>query len=268
MNNSDNVRFKGGAFCNRYKIECQLTSLSPLHIGDGCMESDEKRLPKPDKKSNDESPKFTTVITDTNERAYIPGSSLKGNVRRWLEQVLTDFCVNGTDLQLACVNDTDRGKYLEDIVKENKKNMTQLVEKLRQTLKITERLFGSNTNEGKLEFWDADMADPPKIPEKRDGVAYSGYSEKRGTILLKSVAIDPKTGTAEKNKLYNYEVVPKGATFNVTITGQNLNDAELGMLFFVLDGFNSSIYPGMVKIRLRVKAFLIPFLFRFFDNRI
>ena len=29
----------------------------------------------------------------------------------------------------------------------------------------------------------------------------------------------------------------------MTITGQNLNDAELGMLFFVLDGFNSSIYP-------------------------
>jgi len=225
--------FKGGKFKNRYKITGKLTALSPLHIGDGTMESDQNRFPKDEKDNKDF--KYSTVMTDVNGRAYIPGSTIKGNLRHWVEQLLTDF----SDANLACINSDARIKRLDEIIKKKK----QSISFLHEALMVSEYIFGSNVNEGKLEFWDAHMDKPPTIPETHCNIAYSGYSDKKGTIIMKSVAIDPSTGTAAKNLLYNYEVVPRGAVFNLTVTGQNLTEDELGMLFFVLEGFNSAIYP-------------------------
>lgn len=227
-------RFKGGKFLNRYKLTGKLTTISPLHIGDGEMMSDPNRVPAPP--GGVEVPKFTTVMTDARGRAYIPGTTLKGNLRNWLTQVFTDF-------GLAHINDPARANELRDKMEDHKNEK----EKLHEILKKTEHLFGSSINEGKLEIWDAPMSQPPKRLQHHgnpnDSVVYSGYDAGRGTIVLKSVAINPVTGTAAKRKLYNYEAVPKGATFNLTIAGQNLLDEELGMLLFALEGFRSQIYP-------------------------
>jgi CRISPR-associated protein Csm3 len=228
--------FKGGKFKNRYKITGTLTAKSPLHIGDGAMEADENRLPKT---KDDKIPEYSTVMTDVKGRAYIPGSTLKGNMRNWIEQLLTDF-------NLACINDVSRTKEMEvnfENFMKKSKEMKEVYKKLHDVLKTSEHLFGSSTNEGKLEFWDAHMEKPPAIPANRSEIAYSGYSPEKGTIIMKSVVIDPVTGTAAKNLLYNYEAVPQGAVFNLTISGQNLDDDELGILLFVLEGFNSAIYP-------------------------
>lgn len=226
--------FKGGKFINRYKITKTLTTKSPLHIGSGEMMIDAKRLPKADEEK-DEVPKFSTVVTDARGRAYIPGSTIKGNLRMWLTQLFSDFAlaipnIPARDLQLQA--------FAEDLAKQKKQK-----HELHSLLRMTEYLFGSVLNEGKLEFWDAPMKEPPKLPREGAERAYSAYDQTRGTILLKSVAIDPVTGTAAKNKLFNYEVVPEGAQFALTVAGQNLNPDELGMLLFALDGFNSFIYP-------------------------
>ena len=223
--------FKGGKFINRYKIAGTLTTLSPIHIGDGNM------IRNPDRfiESDDETPMFGTVMTDAEQRAYIPGSTLKGKLRSWLTQI---FC----DLSLACPNTSDRAIELKEIV-EQIKDEKKTKKQIHDLLRMTEYLFGSAVNEGKLEFWDSLMQTPPQVPENHLGKDYSGYDLGRGTILLKSVAIDPVTGTAAKNKLFNYEVVPSGAQFSLTVAGQNLSKEELGMLLFALDGFNSFIYP-------------------------
>ncbi len=226
--------FKGGKFFNRYRITGRLIAESPLHIGNGEMASNPARMPRTDE--SEEAHKFTTVMADISGRAYIPGSTLKGNLRAWLTQLLSDF-------NLACVNDSDREKTLFEMLEESRgADKAEVYKKLHENLMMAEYLFGSNANEGKLEFWDAAMAEPPVI-DSADVLAYSGYDGTRGTILLRSVAIDPKKGTAARNKLYNYEVVPQGAAFQLTVAGQNLCDAEIGMLLFALDGFNSFIYP-------------------------
>lgn len=230
-------QFKGGKFKNRYRIEGILTAESPLHIGDGDMAENEIRLPETDK--SDTIPKFNTVMVDDHMRAYIPGSTLKGNMRSWITQVFTS--VSGNDL--ACVNDSGREREVRGIIdKCNENDKAQIREELSKTLKMVEFLFGSAVNEGKAEFWDSRMEEPPRL-SKEKSPAYAGYDPLRGTIIMKSVAIDIKKGTAAKNKLYNYEAVPRGTRFKVTVCGQNLDKDELGMLLFALEGFNSSIYP-------------------------
>ncbi|MDM8539455.1 RAMP superfamily CRISPR-associated protein [Desulfococcaceae bacterium HSG9] len=224
--------FKGGTFINRYKITGTLKTISPLHIGNGDMIADEKRLPQSDERKKEKAHLFTTVITGCDKRAYIPGSTLKGNLRSWLTQI---FC----DLSLACVNTSKRALDLKKFAEELKDKKTKIGEQL----KMTEYLFGSTVNAGKLEFWDAPMAAPPNIPAGHSPLAYSRFDSDRGTLIMKSVAIDPVTGTAAKNKLFNYEVVPRGAAFSLTVSGQNLTNAEMGMLLFALDGFNSFIWP-------------------------
>lgn len=219
--------FKGGSFLNRYRITGTLKTISHLHVGDGLMDSNQTRLPP---KEGDDVPKFSTVMTDYNNRAYLPGTTIKGNVRSWLEQIFTS-------LDLAAINDPKRAEALLEYA-QTKKNI-----ELHPFLKTAEYLFGSSVNEGKLEFWDAPMKASPALPQTHKPLAYAGYDQDRGTIILKSVAIDPETGTAAKKRLFNYEVVPQGMHFAFTVCGQNLSDEELGMLLFALDGFNSNIYP-------------------------
>ena len=225
--------FKGGDFRNRYKIVGTLTTLSPLHIGDGGTGSDQSRFPQDEQNSDAETPQYTTVATDADGRAYIPGSSLKGCVRNWLSQIFSDMA------DLSPLNTPQRAVELQKFAEE----INHDKELIRKKLQMTEALFGTGLNAGKLEFWDAAMQAPPPLPQGRSALAYCGYDAGRGTLVLKSTAIDPKTGAAAKNKLYNYEVVPKGAVFEITVCGQNLEDDELGMLFFALDGFDSFIYP-------------------------
>lgn len=224
-------KFKGGKLDNRYKLTATLTLKSPLHIGDGESTTDTVRLPKTKKMTDP--PEFSTVMTDYHSRAYIPASTLKGKLRSWLAQIFTS-------LELAATNNSDREKQLrqhwDQCVKDNN------TEKIYDTLKLSEYLFGSGLNEGKLEFQDALMISP--LPDNAgNSQALAGYDAQRGTMILKNVAINPETGTAAKHKLYHYEAVPAGARFGLTVTGQNLSNTELGMLMFALEGFNSQIYP-------------------------
>ena len=227
-------RFKGGKFQNRYKIVGTLITQSSLHIGDGQRKSDQNRVPAPEQ--NAALPEFDTVATDLNERAYIPGSTLKGNLRAWLAQIFS--APPFESMKIATTNSPQRATALRGLQESNGAK-----DRIHNELHLVEYLFGSAVNEGKLEFWDSPMAQPPTLPKGKTPQAYCGYDPQRGTIVLKSVAIDPASGTAAKNLLFNYEVVPPGAQFRITIAGQNLAPVELGMLLFALEGFQSQIYP-------------------------
>jgi CRISPR/Cas system CSM-associated protein Csm3 (group 7 of RAMP superfamily) len=84
------------------------------------------------------------------------------------------------------------------------------------------------------------MKDTLIVPK---GFSNKGWDEKLCSYIVKSVAIDPLTGAAEPNKLYNFEVVPSGAKFGVVLTGQNLEKHELGFVLFGLSGFDSTLFP-------------------------
>lgn len=70
-------------FENRWVIEGTLTTSAPLHIGNG--ETIERPL-KEDKKAGKKEPvKVNAVIIDNDGKPFIPGSTLKGNLRSWME---------------------------------------------------------------------------------------------------------------------------------------------------------------------------------------
>ena len=74
-------------FENRWLIEGTLTTLGQLHIGTGDWakrETTENWLLNKD----EEPAKIAEIIRDHRNRPYIPGSTLKGCVRSWLEQHL------------------------------------------------------------------------------------------------------------------------------------------------------------------------------------
>ena len=104
---------------------------------------------------------------------------------------------------------------------------------------MLERLLGTPFAEGKAEFWDASTQNTIDGSQFK----FKGWNTERNTYEVKSVAIDPETGTALPRKLYTFEVAPSGLRYKVNIVGQNIDDEEVGMLMFGLEAFNSEIFP-------------------------
>lgn len=65
------------SFLNRWMIVGRLTTQAPLHIGNGGETEREGFV----NEKNNENVQITAIGTDCNERPYIPGSTLKGNLR-------------------------------------------------------------------------------------------------------------------------------------------------------------------------------------------
>jgi CRISPR/Cas system CSM-associated protein Csm3 (group 7 of RAMP superfamily) len=74
-------------FKNRWKIQGILTTLTPLHIGDGkTVQRRDCAYLSPD----GDAVEIVSVATDIHERAYVPGTALKGNLRAWTENYGND----------------------------------------------------------------------------------------------------------------------------------------------------------------------------------
>lgn len=71
------------SFLNRWMIVGRLTTTAPLHIGNGDVT---ERKDFTNEKSN-EAIQINAIGTDHNGRPYIPGSSLKGNLRAFANQL-------------------------------------------------------------------------------------------------------------------------------------------------------------------------------------
>lgn len=71
---------------NRCRIKGILTSTTPFHIGSGDTTKREELVKKESKssKQNKEYIEISAVATDVSERAYLPGTVIKGNLRSWL----------------------------------------------------------------------------------------------------------------------------------------------------------------------------------------
>lgn len=101
---------------------------------------------------------------------------------------------------------------------------------------IMEKLFGSRDQKkddaqgGAVEFWDARAV-------KFDDIALlpPHWDAERLTGVVASVAINRQTGAAADNKLFHQEYVPPGIGFETTITGQNLEDGDIGLLLHALE---------------------------------
>ena len=219
---------KGGGFFNRYLIEATLTAQAPFHIGNGELKE------RNDLKDDDGNAlKVSEVISDTNGKPYLPGSSTRGIMRQWLRECMT---ITSQRLELHTDNAVKDILKIEDAKHRDEKLLQYL---LAHTSAI-EKLFGTTLAEGKLEVWDATCATTVKTGSSP---WLAGWRQDRITYVAKSVAIDPATGTAEDKKLYNFELVPEGVSFKLKLSGQNLSDEEMGIVLLLLNAFDDDMNP-------------------------
>jgi CRISPR-associated protein Csm3 len=218
--------FKGDAFVNRYRIEGDLIAMSPTHIGTGETRKDES-LTSSGGGKQEETPEISEIARDFSGRPYLPGSALRGVIRHYLLQVFRS-------LKNKIADDPNFEKRIEEYDTQQKQ-----VDYMKTKASLLERLFGTPFSESKIEFWDAPVIN---TVEAKD-LETRGWDNKRQSYIVHSVAIDPLTGTAEKHKLYSFEVAPPGLRYQINIVGQNLTETELGFLIFGLYGFNSLVFP-------------------------
>lgn len=183
-------------FENKIVVEGTLLTLTALHIGSG---------------KNNFSPldADNTVIRNalTNE-PYIPGSSIKGVLRAYMETLLANFEDYHTCIvtENPCLGKPEDKKDLRKLKEQYKGDAEQLAIHLYKELCPSCRLFGSQVMASKLQIKDAMLLE--KVPvEVRDGVA-----------------IDRDTGTAVNGKKYNFECVTAGAKFKFLMTVDNAEE--------------------------------------------
>lgn len=191
-------------FKNRIKIKGTITTVSPLHIGDGEMITKDKWLGKETGGRDDQSPEIMTVATDCEGRACIPGKALKGNLRSWLADRA------GDSEYILNLIDSVFGTESQEDTEENK------------------------TTGGKAEFHNSFVVSPEtcSVPE-------GGWNAVRLTKFKTSASRNRITGTVVNRKLYNLEYVPEGVTFGLTITGQDLEEDETALLLAACNGFQA-----------------------------
>lgn len=185
-------------FSSRWLIRGRLVLRSPLSLRSG--ETEMRELPGATE-DDGAAPEVALLQRAANGLPMIPGSSLKGAVRHWVESRLPQAGE-------AAVKQVFGGGP--------------------EPIDETDEVWASTG--GKAEFHDAVAAwsaepgsdgRPPPMP------------------LRSSTAIDRHTRTAEHRKLFHGEQVPAGTTFAVEITGDGFSDGECDALLAALEGFNA-----------------------------
>jgi CRISPR-associated RAMP protein (TIGR02581 family) len=186
-------------FENRLTITGRLVAETALRIGGG----KDTEVAAPD----------LPVVRDGSGAPFIPGSSLKGVVRSYMESL-----VRGVSDSVAC-DPTNREKTC--ISREQFKELQQKYQKDEQQLALAVQdssclicsVFGSTVMSSHIAFSDAAAHD-----------WYGQFQVRNG------VAINRDSGKAEDRALYDFEVVPSGTGFAFKVVLENGNDWMRGMV--------------------------------------
>ena len=196
-------------FTNRWKIKGILTLESSLHIGDGTSLSNREALLHPkDVNDNTNNIEVKSVTTDYKNKPYIPSTVLKGNLRSWMTKRLSE---------------TNDGP------------LTQLFGTSRQDQDGEEDWYG-----GKVNFRNCKLKTPIDYDSFSLDQKPPAWSFERCTGVLNGVAINRVTGVATASKLWHYEYVPVGTSFEVNIDAENVSEKEIEHLLAALEAFNDS----------------------------
>ena len=191
-------------FTNRWLIKGVLTLSSPLHIGDGNSLPNRAPLLNP---TDDETIEVNSIVTDYTERPYIPATALKGNLRRFLTTYIPE---------------TKDGP------------LTQLFGTSRQNQRGKE----DDWYGGKVSFSNSKLLQSVDYDSVSMDQKPPAWCSKRSTGVLNGVAIDRVTGVAAAAKLWHYEYVPEGTSFEVCIEAENVSEEEIEHLLAALEAFN------------------------------
>ena len=179
------------------------------------------------------------ILRTVDGRPYIPGSSLKGAWRAYTESVLRalEEKEQVTADNLACLITTEPclpDEKVKEIKQERGLEKPEQDEALREASCWTCRVFGNTALASKVLIKDLMVREGTFFrTEERDGVA-----------------IDRDAGRAAPGQLYQYEVVPAGAAFELEVVVENGSRPELGLVMIGLRAFErGDVLVGGAKSR-------------------
>jgi CRISPR-associated RAMP protein (TIGR02581 family) len=212
------------ALNHRVKLRGMVETATPLHIGLG--------------RSQGVTGSDLPVLLDIWERPVIPGSSFKGALRSQVEALVRGL---GDAAPLwSC--DVITGRYCVERTLWRERNRG--AEILRRSCHVC-LLFGGPHVAGKLSVADlmVDSDWDPRMIQVRDGVS-----------------INRDTLTAESRRKFDFEVVPPGVRFHLSLMLDNPEDYEIGLLLRTLALFNEGFAflggqssRGMGRVRISVE---------------
>lgn len=213
-------------FVNKYIIEGQLIAESPISIGDGGNDFTPTAIDNP-------------IIRDKDGKPFIPGTSLKGVLRSFMERLLAGGFIEEFKACNILEDEKDGNCLSLDDIKEIKKNPKKYAEKkgyagiqelsdqeaiatliYREECDIC-KLFGGHGFASKIKIYDSrfDGADGEKpVIQRRDGVS-----------------IDRDTLTSKDGNKYEFECVAPGTVFKFEMTIDNLDEKHKKLLKIILN---------------------------------
>ncbi|GIV09246.1 MAG: CRISPR-associated RAMP protein [Fimbriimonadales bacterium] len=173
------------------------------------------------------------VIKDAYRRPFIPGSSLRGAVRAYVERIVRTFEPRAGNGKGAS-NPTKTEEWsIPPSEKQKLASGDDYEKKIYERSCRVERVFGSAWLASRVRFTDLPLIDTHAQvePELRDSVAIDREKE--------SVA----------NK-YDFETLPAGVRFQFELIAENLNNEELGLVLLGVRALeNGDILIGGFKGR-------------------
>jgi CRISPR-associated protein Csm3 len=193
------------AFHGRTRLEGTLTTRTSLHIGAGG--------------SGDPLATDLPVVRDAEGRPYLPGASLKGLLRSSAEALYRGAGRPVCDVVAGapCVPHPVLKAWRE----EPGATPRGVAERVWHASCPICRLFGSPALAGRARFPDLLLAGAAPVFELRNGVG-----------------IDRDRGIAADGILYDFEAVPPGTDFGLTVVIDNPTDADVGLLLYLFSGLD------------------------------
>src|SRR5690606_19231586 len=167
------------------------------------------------------------VLRGVDETPFIPGSSLRGVLRAYVEQVVRAYeprphpdqpwrgrgACDPLSQEKSCLP-RERVRAWRDELRRDRE-ASGLPERVWEHSCRVCRLFGSPLLASRVRIADLKPLDPLPVTAIRDGVAINREKE-----------------TVEHK--YDFEVVEPGATFALHVVAENVTETELGLLFLGL----------------------------------
>lgn len=213
-------------FINRYIIEGDLVAVTALHIGAA------ENVFQPNGCKN-------PFFRDANNMPLIPGSSLKGAMRSFLEQYFSSglgkrifpgkeivYLEHICNEENPCAN-PKQDKELEKILQKRKDNDVEI--------KLAKYLFGEEGKQGKLcmvcRLFGSQYS-AAKFSVRDAGVIDESFD---GKFEIRSgVTIDRNLGISADGKKFEVEVVPKETAFSFHAILENGNEIEWEIIQWLL----------------------------------
>jgi len=233
----------GPRIINCYRIEGTLTTKTPLHVGSG-------EVQKTQGKEGEELP-LLLVMKDHQGRPMIPGSSLRGALRGWLEANLAPFNSPGSydvasfscgefdfqkgltparleEVRKGILGEVNKDSSLKTEAERHEAIETRMTAYYLEHLDLVAGLFGHGRFHSRVDFENAVL----EVGQNDDPL-----------VRMPGVSIDPVTGAARKGHLFAVEAVKPGRQFQVSLQFRNVHEWEIGMVLAALEALSDPDFP-------------------------